>query len=93
MLTLSFDLKRELGKAIVDFWIDSSTKYQDVSELIARFGANTTTVIMLEEVWLASDKMVDKTFNLLLNAIAGYITLALEDEFHWIVKNRACEGS
>lgn len=81
MLHLKEDLKKELSKAIIDFWLDTPKKYCEVLDLILQHGSFNAAAVMLEEVWISSEGLVDKTFLYLIQEIFPYLHATLEETF------------
>ena len=95
MLGLNEDLRKGLSKALVNRWLNADGKYYEIYEMVKKFGCGNTTTVLLEEPWMAVDKLGDQTFNDLIKEIAGDITLALFEEFKWAIMqpiDYACEG-
>jgi hypothetical protein len=81
MLHLKENLKIELSRSIVDFWINTPAKYCEVVNLVIDHGTWNATTVMLEETWLLSENLVDKTFLYLIQALFPYLRAILEEEF------------
>lgn len=81
MLRLNENLKKEVSEGIVDFWIDTDEKYCQVLDLVLQHGSFNATAVMLEEVWLTSEQLVDKTFLRLIEALFPYLHQEIEKRF------------
>jgi len=81
MVVLKDHLKQELAEAIVDFWVDTPKKYCQLIDLIIQHGTWNATAVLMEEVWLTSEGLVDKTFLHVIEALFPYLHKEIETRF------------